>query len=55
MDFIAHLVFIFIGVLLGSFFGWMFMRRQWSDKPLVKQGEVGWLAALIAILLGASR
>lgn len=55
MGFGFYLMFLCTGMVIGAFLGWRFMQRQWSDKPIVTKGDAGWLAALLAILMGGSQ
>ena len=48
-DFFSYVVFMFIGMLLASFFGWMF-SRWWFERGS-SQSDSGWLQAVIAALI----
>lgn len=55
-DFVSYLLFMFIGVVFASFFGWLFMGWYCSRQP--GEAERGWLGTVLAALLaifGASR
>jgi predicted permease len=55
-DFLSYVVFMFVGILLASFFGWMFMTWWWG-KDQTEEAKTTMQIVIAAILafFGASR
>ncbi len=51
MDFLIYVLFLFMGILFGSFFGWILMRRLCQRVP--GEQAKGLLGALLTLLLTA--
>lgn len=54
IDFIVFLIFMAAGAVVASFFGWMLMRRLWSNGPIDKE-KVGMWATLLAAVFTVAR
>ncbi len=51
MDFLVYCLFMFAGMLVASFCGWLFFG-WWVNKGATTERK-GWIAALIAVITGA--
>lgn len=56
MDFFAYIVFMFTGMVVAAFFGWLLMRKLWGYDPgSAKKGLIEGIVAIIALTFGANR
>lgn len=51
MDFISYCLFLFIGIVVGSFLGWLLMKRL--CRMQIGEQKKGWIGRMIGVVLVA--